>query len=237
VRLLGAIAAVLVTLIVLSIPQPVQKLPPSRVVRGEFGAHILSFAVSPTSAQIATTNQVGRLTLRTPDQEKHTDRLLNFPGYATEVTFSPDGRTLAALGSAPSICLWDLRFPRNQPTATVTVPIQQPKRIMYSPDGQSIAVTSYLDVFEGHTRPVNSVAFSPDGSLLATAGNDGMLGLWTVATGRRQASLDGQAMNLRTVAFSSDGRTLALATGDDDDVRLWDVAEILRARSGSNSAR
>jgi WD40 repeat protein len=145
VRLLGAIALDLVILITRSIPEPVQKLAPSRVARGEVGAHIVSFAVSPTSAQIATTNQVGRLTLRAPEGEWQTDRFLNFPGYAMEVAFSPDGRTVAAVGSAPGICLWDLRSPRNEPNNTVMVPIQQPKNILFSPDGKFIAVTSYLD--------------------------------------------------------------------------------------------
>jgi WD40 repeat protein len=80
-------------------------------------------------------------------------------------------------------------------------------------------------VLAEHTRSVNSVAFSPDGSLLATAGNDGMLGLWKVDTGQRRASLDGQALSRRTVAFSPDGRILALTTWDDDDVRLWNASE------------
>jgi WD40 repeat protein len=76
---------------------------------------------------------------------------------------------------------------------------------------------------------VTSVAFSPDGSLLATAGNDGMLGLWTVATGQRRVSLDSQSAWPQTVVFSPDGRFLVLATGSDDDIRSWDVAELLRA--------
>ena len=74
---------------------------------------------------------------------------------------------------------------------------------------------------------MNSVAFSPDGSLLATAGNDGLIGIWVVATGDRCVSLDGHAHSVGTVAFSPDGLTIALATLDDDDVRLWTVAEIL----------
>jgi WD40 repeat protein len=75
----------------------------------------------------------------------------------------------------------------------------------------------------------NSVAFAPDGRLLATADNDGMVKLWNVATGRLLARLDGHSNWLGGVAFSPDGRTLA-ATGNDTDVRLWDVTEVVGSR-------
>ncbi len=70
------------------------------------------------------------------------------------------------------------------------------------------------------------MAFAPGGRLLATADDDGTVKIWSVATGRRMASLDGRADFLRGVAFSPDGRTLA-AIGSDDDVRLWDAAEVI----------
>jgi WD40 repeat protein len=72
----------------------------------------------------------------------------------------------------------------------------------------------------------NSVAFAPDGRLLATADNDRTVKLWSVATGRLLARLDGSTNWLGGVAFSSDGRTLA-AIGNDTDVRLWDVTEVV----------
>ena len=71
-----------------------------------------------------------------------------------------------------------------------------------------------------------SVAFSVDGSILATDANDETVGLWTVATGQRRASLDGHALILETVAFTADDRTLVLATGGDDDLRLWDLTDL-----------
>ena len=114
--------------------------------------------------------------------------------------------------------------------------------IAFSPDGAFLATASVPEhhvrlwnvktkrlsrLIAGQPHTVNSVAFSPDGSLLATAGNDGTLRLWAVDTGRRLGTLDSQARCLRNVAFSPDGRTIVLATEDDDDIRLWDVAELL----------
>jgi WD40 repeat protein len=69
------------------------------------------------------------------------------------------------------------------------------------------------------------VAFSRDGRLLATAG-DGAASLWSVATGRELRRLDGQAYLLGHVAFSPDGRTL-VATGNDDDIRFWDLDSLI----------
>jgi WD40 repeat protein len=75
----------------------------------------------------------------------------------------------------------------------------------------------------GHTGMVNSVAFSPDGHTLASAGSDGSIRLWDVATGRTRATLTGHDDGANSVAFSHDGRTLAVAFGD-GTVRLWNTA-------------
>lgn len=76
---------------------------------------------------------------------------------------------------------------------------------------------------EGHTRDVWSVAFSPDGTLLATGSIDATVRLWDVETRALRFTLRGHADGVRTVAFSRDGRTLASASPD-RTVRLWDVA-------------
>jgi dipeptidyl aminopeptidase/acylaminoacyl peptidase len=72
-----------------------------------------------------------------------------------------------------------------------------------------------------HPRAVNMVAFSPDGRLLATAGDDNSARVWEVASGReRRRLLHGN--KVYGVAFSPDGRLLATA-GWDESARLWDT--------------
>jgi WD40 repeat protein len=77
-------------------------------------------------------------------------------------------------------------------------------------------------VFLGHDRTVNCVAFSFDGKLAASGGDDTTLRIWDVAAGRQIASLKNDT-ELHTVAFSRDGKLVAGA-GSDRVVRLWDVA-------------
>ena len=77
-------------------------------------------------------------------------------------------------------------------------------------------------VLAGHSGPVFSVAFSPDGKTLAGAG-DTSLRLWVVATRRPIGHpFTGPTGGIISVAFSPDGKTLA-GGGGAQGVRLWDV--------------
>jgi WD40 repeat protein len=75
----------------------------------------------------------------------------------------------------------------------------------------------------GPTTFVTSLAFSPDGSMLAGAVTDDNLWLWDVTNARSPtalATLTGTTHSLFTVAFSPSGSTLA-ASGADSVVRFW----------------
>jgi WD40 repeat protein len=83
---------------------------------------------------------------------------------------------------------------------------------------------SLVMFFHGHTSPVYSVAFSPDGKTLASASADTTVRLWNVASHQSMGPpLTGHTDVVFSVAFSPDGRTLASASFD-KTVRLWDVA-------------
>jgi WD40 repeat protein len=120
--------------------------------------------------------------------------------FGSVLAFSPDGRTLATVGNEDySISLWnvaDRTAPRH--TATLT----------------------------GHSGYVTSLAFSPNGRHLASAGWDLATLLWDVTDRTRPyrlAKLGGQSIYTRSAAFSPDGRTLATG-GPDSQVDLWDTA-------------
>ena len=122
----------------------------------------------------------------------------------------------------------------------------------YSPDGSKIVTTSQdgtirvwdastgkvVKTLVGHgpgllgTDGVIDAAFNPDlpgqpgsgGTLLATAGLDGTVKVWDLATGKVQQTLTGHTSEVRSVNFSPDGAKLVTAGGDrDGTVRVWDL--------------
>jgi WD40 repeat protein len=76
-----------------------------------------------------------------------------------------------------------------------------------------------LLTFKGHTRSVDSMAFSPDGKRLASAGG-GELKVWDAQTGQELLSLDAN----RVVAFSPNGHRLASVGGR--TVKIYDATPL-----------
>ena len=110
--------------------------------------------------------------------------------------------------------------------------------LAYRPDGDRLAATGddvyifYTDHQNGtrrllrtgreHNGKVNAVAWSPNGNILATGGQDGTVRLWNPNSGVNFAVLRGHTRAVTSVTFSSDGRTLASGSAA-GDIRFWDV--------------
>ena len=87
----------------------------------------------------------------------------------------------------------------------------------------------------GPTSIVTTVAFSPNGSLVLSSGEDGTLKLWDVSTGREIRTFTGHAKKVFSVAFSPDGQ-FALSGSEDRSMKLWDIATGSEIRTFTNTA-
>ena len=80
-----------------------------------------------------------------------------------------------------------------------------------------------LATLRGHTAGIQTVAWSPDGQRLASAGDDFVVKVWNAATHEELATLSGHSDLVWSLAWSPDGSQIA-STGWDKTVRVWDVA-------------
>jgi WD40 repeat protein len=120
----------------------------------------------------------------------------------TDVSFSADGRVLAAGSWDGHVRLWSMV------------------------DG-----TLLHDLVASDDR-INAVAVNPAGTIVAAGGDDLRITLWSVATGTRETTLMGHSEDINTLVFHPDGTQLISGSGYFDDstnesrdstIRLWDV--------------
>jgi WD40 repeat protein len=169
---------------------------------------VSGLAFSPDGKHLATGS-----TKRTAHVWNLTDRKMvhTFKGYPAQVgsvAFSPDGKRLA-VGGLSSINMANING----------VPIYR----TYGSDLKiwSLETGKELCRLKGHAWGISSLAFSPDGTLLATAGVGRAARVWDLAARKVRWTLREQSEGVRGVAFSPDGRRLA--TTSPHTLKLWDM--------------
>lgn len=150
------------------------------------------------------------------------------------IALTPDGSTILAVDSGHDGAVWMLHAVSGEVLARVAV--RDCLAASLSPDGRRLAVGRGNDVIvfgtgslqqelvlTGHVNSVRQLAFSPDGSLLASAGADRNLYFWDMQSGSRRFTLCGHRGTAHALAFAPDGRSLV--AGDDAGVlKVWNVA-------------
>ncbi|MFD6102525.1 TIR domain-containing protein [Nocardia salmonicida] len=198
---------------------------------GHTGA-IHSLAYSP-DGEILATGSADR-TIRLWDIKTGQPRGAPLTGHRAgivDVAFSPDSATLASGSSDGEVRVWDVQQQvQLGPPWTDTG-----GAVAFSPRGDLLATGgTELRIWDrdrrlrarlqGHNGTVESMAFSPDGTTLATAANDYSLRLWDTHSGQAiDSPMIGHTDQLRSVSFSPNGTVMATSSTD-GTIRMWDFA-------------
>ena len=187
--------------------------------------YVYTVAFSPDGTTLASRSYDNTLRLWDVATATHKTTLSEYARGYDRLLFSQDSSKLIAV-DGNTINLWDIETRKQQKFRTGS----NIYRIALSPDGNTIAGGrgdlhlwnaadgTHIAELSGHPWGVSGIAFSPDGTTLASGGGSGLF-LWDVKSRTRKLSISGHTIGVAAIAFSPDGKTLA--TGGREEIHLW----------------
>ena len=160
-------------------------------------------------------------------------QVANLAGMYPSVAFSSDGRWLATTSSG-GVALWDLTEGHH-----VSINVEtRLGAVAFSPDGRYLASgtgvltrgelslwetsTGRMVWTEGtHLLGITSIAFSPDGLRVASAGSDGIVTVRSTSTANLLQRFKADRSDAYSVGFTADGRQVVV--GSQNGLTLWDT--------------
>jgi len=180
---------------------------------------VTSVCLSPDGKIIASASADGTVKLWKINGEELSSFKVE-QGWITSASFSPDGQRIAAAGTDGTVKLWSLR--------KVVEKLQKQQSIEASTD------IKLLRTLQIESDKIMSVAFSPDGAMLATASAGGNARIWS--KDGTPLSILKHTSGLTNISFSPDSQML-LSASTDKMVRLWNIdGTLLQTLKGNKDA-
>ncbi len=169
------------------------------------------------------------------------EALTGLQDYILALSFSPDGKTLAASDAKGGLQLWDVATGKVR--RTLTGHRDFIGSLAFSPDGQllyggcrdrqirawDVATGQVARHFKTYASSASQMVLSPNGTLLVSANDEGAVTLWDTASGKILLELAPVGDRETPAAFSRDGKTLAIQS--DHIVTFWDLQVIKPLRT------
>jgi WD40 repeat protein len=203
-----------------------------------FGVKVICTDISPDGRYLAVGGINNSLLIYDLATRQPLTGLVSDHEYVSNVVFSSDGRVLLASYERPGNVLktWDTTTWQETATFTHSTERFDYHDMLFTPDGQEVVFActqsveiQFLDLatsqivreFPDHTRAPYKIAFSPDGSLLASASDDFTVRIWDMETGQTIRTIR-NAHEAGAVAFSPDGTLIAFSIWG-EGIQVWAV--------------
>lgn len=185
-------------------------------------------AFSPNGALVAAAGWDGTVRIWNVATGRQEHVLQGYRGIPGGVAFSPDGRSVVCGGLDCVVRIWDLSTEQSRT-------LRDPS--LEGPDPGVTNIRMFPDAARpgeetdgvSHSWSLRCVAYNPDGSLIASGGDDFLIKLWDAESGKLRATLAGHSSSVLSIEFARSGDRL-ISGASDKTIRQWDVRNLRDVR-------